>query len=222
MIIRQLPNLLTSLNLSAGMFGIINIFIGDYTNTVFFVLLAGFFDLLDGFVARLVNASGDFGKELDSLADMVSFGVLPSLYLYTWMNTFTENSWLPYLAILIAVFSAIRLAGFNLLKSTQDFKGLPTPANAILITTFPKIPFSFLPIPYLFIGIVVVSCFLLVSNINMIGMKFKSWDLKQNIARYILLVSVLILTILMGLKALPYLIPLYILVSVVVGITSQN
>jgi CDP-diacylglycerol--serine O-phosphatidyltransferase len=139
------PNLLTGANLFTGLAGIVMAFTGDYTNSIFFIILAGLFDFLDGFVARLLKVSGDFGKELDSLADVISFGALPSVYMFLFLQNQYQNQYIPYLSLMIGVFSALRLAKFNLDDQQSDkFIGLPTPANAIFICTIGQLPESIL------------------------------------------------------------------------------
>ena len=129
-----LPNLFTSLNLLSGCIGIVFISSGKLEYALYFVLTGVFFDFLDGFSARLLKVSSPIGKELDSLADMVTFGVLPSFVIYELLNPLTDG-WMPYTSFLIAIFSALRLAKFNVdTRQREVFIGLPTPANAVFIS----------------------------------------------------------------------------------------
>lgn len=129
---KHIPDSITSMNLLCGTLGIIFSMNERLDIAFLLMLLAAFFDFWDGFTARLLNASSGIGKELDSLADMVSFGVLPSIMFYKFM-AMHEHSWLCYIPLLIAVFSALRLAKFNLdTRQTCNFIGLATPASAIL------------------------------------------------------------------------------------------
>lgn len=220
--LRHIPNTLTSLNLLVGLAGIVNVFTGDFTNSIFFVLLAGFFDFLDGFAARHFGKTGDFGKELDSLADVVSFGALPSLVLFQLIGNKFENELIPYIGLLVGVFSALRLAKFNLDDSQSDhFSGLPTPANAILITTFAQMPGFISDLPYVFIFLTAFSCFLLVANIRMLSLKFKNFNIAENLFKYILLIFTVLGLVIFGIIFLPWIIPLYLLLSIVSNLTRQ-
>ncbi|MDH5610457.1 MAG: CDP-diacylglycerol--serine O-phosphatidyltransferase [Cyclobacteriaceae bacterium] len=214
--IRHLPNVLTSLNLVTGVAGIINLFQGDYTNTVFFIVLAGLFDFLDGFVAKRLKVAGELGKQLDSLADMVTFGVLPSLYLFQLSFSLGNPVWVGYAALLVAVFSAIRLARFNIDdRQTDKFIGLPTPANALLLATFAQLPIYVVNYSVLVVSMALLSSFLLVSPIEMIALKFKDFGWSSNPYRYILLAGIVLLFLVFGWLALPLIIPFYILLSIV-------
>ena len=216
-------NLLTSLNLFTGVVGIVNIFQGDYTNTIFFILIAGFFDFLDGFAARLFGATGDFGKELDSLADVVSFGVLPSLFLFVVLDNHYNHELVPYLGLFVAVFTALRLAKFNIDDSQSDrFLGLPSPATALMISTSTQFPDFIIDIPHFFIVITIISCVLLVSNIEMMALKFRNLSLKENLFKLIFLGISLSLILILGLKSLPWIIPCYIIISIVAWIAPKR
>lgn len=218
---KHIPNLLTSLNLFTGLMGIVNVFTGDYTNTIFFILLAGFFDFLDGFAARAFGATGDFGKELDSLADLVSFGVLPSLVIFRILENQYNHELIPFLGLVIAIFSALRLAKFNLdTEQTDKFLGLPTPANAILLTTFAQLPDSITEIPYIFIVLSLVSCFLLVSRIEMLALKFKDYNFLNNLYRYLLILIVFMGLLVIGIEILPWIIPAYLILSIISNLAS--
>ena len=222
MILKNIPNLLTSLNLLTGIAGIVNVFQGDFTNTIFFVLLSGFFDFLDGFAARAFGTTGEFGKQLDSLADVVSFGVLPSLVLFQLLANNYNIEWIPYFGLLVGVFSALRLAKFNIDESQSDkFSGLPTPANAIMLCTFSQLPDVIVEIPHIYIVLTVLSCFLLVSNIEMMALKFSTFKFSENLFKYMLLLSIVLLLVLLGIESLPWIIPVYILISIVSSLTDK-
>src|SRR5690242_19132741 len=139
--IRHLPNFLTCCNLICGCFGIVCLLENRNIPAAYFVWTAGVFDFFDGFTARMLKVSSPIGKELDSLADVVSFGVLPALVMYKLIGDHTANEWLPYAAFMIAAFSALRLAIFNVDETqTDSFKGLNTPANSLFITSLPLLP----------------------------------------------------------------------------------
>lgn len=216
--IRHLPNLLTCANLICGCLGILNLFKGGY-DAAYFVWAACVFDFFDGFAARLLKVSSPIGKELDSLADMVSFGVLPALTLYQWINELTNESGLAYVALLIAAFSALRLAIFNLdTRQSDSFIGLPTPANAIFITALIFSPASLLPIvfnPWCLSAIAIVFSYLLVSPLRLFALKFKSFGWAGNSTRYVFLAFSLALVIIFKAGALPWIILSYIVISLI-------
>ena len=133
-IIRYIPNTITSMNIVCGIIGVVFAFKGRFDYAFYLMLLAAVFDFCDGFSARALHAYSDMGKELDSLCDLVSFGVLPSIMLYRLMCvcSFSE-CWLCWIPLVITVFSALRLAKFNIdERQHENFLGLPTPACAIL------------------------------------------------------------------------------------------
>ena len=219
---RHIPNVFTSLNLATGVFGIINAFTGDHTLTIYYVLLAGIFDFLDGFLARMLKVSGDFGKELDSLADMVTFGILPSVFLFQASNAAGFPIWVCYSSVVVAVFSGIRLAQFNIDDSqNHGFKGLPTPANSIMLTTLGLTPMVVSNHLY-FLTVVIISSYLLISSIPMIALKYKSFGFRGNEERYLFLLAVVGLMVTLGIEALPFVIPTYIVASVVAAIASRS
>lgn len=215
---KHIPNIITSLNLAIGSYGIYHVLTIDPNVAFYFVVAAAFFDFFDGFAARLLKVKSDFGKELDSLADMVSFGVLPAFYLLKLLSATSEFYWV---AILIIVFSALRLAKFNLDDSQSDsFEGLPTPANALMITSLVFLGFS-LP-EFSLIGICIMSSLLLVSKIRMTALKFSSFGWKGNEARWFLIGASIVLFIVFKWTFLPILIPFYIVVSIVSGVLAKQ
>lgn len=172
----------------------------------------------DGFAARLLKVSSPIGKELDSLADVVSFGVLPALVMYKLIGANTSIGWLPYLAFIIAAFSAVRLAIFNVDETQRDsFKGLNTPANTIFITSLPLLPpnvGSWLYQDWLLILITVVFSLLLVSRIEIFAFKFKNYSWADNRMRFTFLLLSVLLIGLFQVAALPLIILLYIGLSI--------
>jgi CDP-diacylglycerol--serine O-phosphatidyltransferase len=210
----HVPNAITCLNLFSGCIAVVMAFRGLFFYALLFVILAAVFDFFDGFAARLLHASSPIGKELDSLADMVSFGVAPSVVVFTqlsWLDG--AGKFLPFGAFLIAVFSALRLAKFNVDdRQTTSFIGLATPANALFFMGLFAIVDPLTPVasylephrglihPILFQPAVVMllvvffSC-LLVSEIPMFSLKFKNLHYKDNALRYIFLAGCIILII---------------------------
>lgn len=216
-LLKHLPNTLTCLNLVSGCLGIVFVLEGKVVPAAYFVWAACVFDFFDGFAARWLNVSSAIGKELDSLADMVSFGVLPSILMYTWLNNQTENEWLPYTAFLIAVFSALRLAKFNIdTRQTTSFIGLPTPANALFLTALPFLPqqvLAYVQQPWLLVVIIIVFSLLLVAELELFALKFKSFGWQGNELRFTFLLLAVLLIVLMPKSSLPLIILLYILLS---------
>ncbi|WP_420577013.1 CDP-alcohol phosphatidyltransferase family protein [Ekhidna sp.] len=208
---KHIPNFLTCVNLAIGCVGIYYTLTGQEISAFYFVIAAGLFDFFDGFAARMLKVQSEIGKQLDSLSDLVSFGLLPSFFMLSWLQGSSDYFWI---AIVIAVFSAIRLAIFNIDESQSDsFKGLPTPANAIMLTSLIFLPFEIYE--YTLISICIFSAIMLVSPVRLIALKFSSARWKGNEDRWVLILGVLTLLIVFQWTSLPYLIPFYILVSVV-------
>jgi CDP-diacylglycerol--serine O-phosphatidyltransferase len=226
----HIPNFITVLNLISGSFAVILLFRGCLTEAALFIGLAAVLDFLDGFVAKLLNAKSIIGKELDSLADVVSFGLVPALFLFMLMeNSVRDNASnlsnaIPYISLAIAGFSALRLAKFNIdTRQTVSFLGLPTPANAILIISF-VIVASYSKdsaIGMLFsntilqVIVVFISCYLLVSEIPMFSLKFKTFGLKGNEIRYAFLLISAALIIGLGWVGIFFTIIVYIVMSLI-------
>ena len=219
----QIPNLLTLLNLFSGVIGIIWILNGHLLTGAYFVLIAAGFDFFDGFVARLLKVQSDMGKELDSLADVVSFGVLPGLILFMMTkNSVAADSYLPYLTLIVPMLSAYRLAKFNLdTRQSDRFIGLPTPANALFISTLPYLALEWpalaewFSIPLVIIGIAWVLAILLVTEIPLIALKFKSTSFSKNRFRYALIILSLLIFAVLQLAGIPLVILAYIGLSVI-------
>jgi CDP-diacylglycerol--serine O-phosphatidyltransferase len=240
--IKHIPNFITSLNILAGCLSVVASLEGYYILASAFIFAAAVFDFLDGFAARLLHAYSDLGKQLDSLADMVSFGIAPAFIVYnliksvllieelaiddiTPLNVFYLVS--PFLLV---VFSGLRLAKFNIdTRQTTSFIGLPTPANAILLASLPVVmiytgsmKFYFLVLNLKFlIPLIYIQCFLLVSPLPMFSLKFKSFKLKENLIRYIFLLLVVILIVIAKVVALPLVIFLYIILSIINAAVSK-
>lgn len=237
---KQIPNIITSLNILSGSVAVLFAVSGDLFNAAIFVFLGIFFDFFDGLAARLLNAQSEIGLQLDSLADVITSGLVPAIVMYQLLNwsyfghmqsitdTFTSGwnaglgNYLPLIGLLIAVASAYRLAKFNVdTRQTTGFIGLPTPANALLILSLPLI-LEFQNSPSLegiilnkwfLIGLTVLSCILLNAEIKLFALKFKTWDLKSNLVRYIFLLLSAALLITLKFLAIPIIIILYIVLS---------
>ena len=181
-IVKYIPNTITSMNLLCGVLGVIATFSGRLDAAFCLMLAAAVCDFLDGFSARLLKAYSDIGKELDSLSDMISFGVLPSLMMYSLVNQMNPGSWLRFAPLAVAVFSGLRLAKFHVdERQTESFIGLATPSCAILCGSLAyyvtKCPQSTLAawagLKWSIPVISVILSALLVSEIPMFSMKFK-------------------------------------------------
>ncbi|WP_299114657.1 phosphatidylcholine/phosphatidylserine synthase [uncultured Winogradskyella sp.] len=240
---RHIPNIVTGLNLFSGCIAILFAVNNHYVGAALFVFLGIFFDFFDGLLARKLNVQSNLGIQLDSLADMVTCGVVPGIIMYGLINDalgggtifVVENAWnqtmgwdglkirpLALLGFLIPVASAYRLAKFNLDEDQQTyFKGLPVPANTLLIFSIPLIlHFQYnITVSNLFgnvwflIGFTLLSCYLLNSNIKLFALKFKTWSFKENRVRYLFLIASIILMVVFHFIAIPIIILLYILVS---------
>ena len=181
-IVKNIPNAVTSMNLLCGLMGVICTFGGDFRAAFIFMMAAAVCDFCDGLTARLLKAHSELGKELDSLADMVSFGVLPSLMTYKLMTAVSGNSLLAFTPLLIGVFSALRLAKFNIDERQSDnFIGLATPACAMICGSFAyyvtndtsSVLHGWASSKFFIPTASVVLSLLLVSEIPMFSMKFK-------------------------------------------------
>jgi len=214
---KHIPNSITCLNLICGVFAIIAASQFQFKHTAYAIALAAVFDFLDGFAARLLNAKSLIGKDLDSLADIVSFGVAPALSVFFYLSSQTAPDfpcadWLPFTALLIPVFSAIRLARFNHDDSQTDtFRGLATPANALFFTfliAFYQPDFTLLVI------LVFIFSILLNLPVRMFSLKFKNLKFRENAEKFIFLALSLMLIVFFLQKAVPLIISLYVLMSV--------
>lgn len=238
---KHIPNLITSLNLLCGAIAILFTVSGDLIIAALFVVLGVVFDFFDGLLARLLNAQSPIGKELDSLADMVSFGIVPSLVMVQLLQLsyfgeikplteiFSTRAWnvgiedyYPLLGLLIMLGAAFRLAKFNTdTRQSNRFIGLPTPANALLILSLPLIfEYQYTQTiekiffnKWFLIGLTLLSVYLMNSNLSLFALKFKTWDFKTNKQRYVFLAITLGLFIAFQFIAIPMAILLYILFS---------
>lgn len=183
-------------------------------HAAYFVWVACVFDFFDGFAARMLKVSSPIGKELDSLADVVSFGVLPAMVMYKMLSESSSSEVIPFIGFMIAMFSALRLAIFNVDETQSDsFKGLNTPANTLFITSLPLLHGSvgdWLFLPTTLILITVVFSFLLVSRIEIFALKFKNFSWADNKIRFTFLGLSVLLLITLQIIAIPLIILLYI------------
>ncbi|MEO6669943.1 MAG: CDP-diacylglycerol--serine O-phosphatidyltransferase [Ferruginibacter sp.] len=247
---KQIPNLFTLLNLIFGCLAIVATLQNGITIQYnqegsqlvgipekiwlasLFILLAAVVDFLDGFIARLFNASSEMGKQLDSLADVVSFGVAPSMIIYQFLRmSYAEQEngidismmWLLP-AFLIAAAAAYRLAKFNLdTKQQYGFRGMPTPAIGLLIAAFPMIIWheenefirNILYNKWALYSVIIVLSWLMISNIPMMAMKFKNLSVKDNLSKILLLVISIVAALLLHWLAVPVIFIAYIILSLI-------
>ena len=191
---KYLPDTITCLNLLSGSVAVIFAFRDDFDAALGMIVLAAVFDFLDGLAARVFHAYSDIGKELDSLADTVSFGLAPSLILYNWLAGFTSciHPYVCYIPLLIAAFSALRLAKFNLdTRQSESFLGLPVPASALFAASlaafaghYEHIANTFLANNWAITAVTLILCALLVSELPMFSMKLKTLKWKDNAQRF--------------------------------------
>jgi CDP-diacylglycerol--serine O-phosphatidyltransferase len=236
MLKKNIPNFITLLNLLSGSIGIVYAVNGDLETAAWLVALAALFDFLDGMAARVLKVNSEIGKELDSLADVISFGLLPGTIIYglllqnlgTPQLNISGLNIIPFMGFLIPMFSAFRLAKFNTdQRQTDVFLGLPTPANGLLIASFPLIlaqqtnlaglEMTFLKAlinsPYFLMSLTILLSWLLVAEIPLMSLKFKNMAWKENEIRYIFLGLLVILLIMFYISAVPLIILLYIILS---------
>ena len=240
---RHIPNLITILNLLCGAIATIFAVQGNLIMAALFVALGIFFDYFDGLAARALNVKSELGLQLDSLADMVTSGLVPGIVMFQllvralpgsatqtseWQASGNWFQWdfpaLALLGLLIAAASGYRLAKFNIDdRQTDSFIGLPTPANALLILSLPLI-MAFQPHPWavslilyewFLIGLTLLSCYMLNAEIPLFALKFSDWSFKANKLRYIFIAYSLLMIILLQFIAIPVIIVSYVVVSLV-------
>ena len=239
---KHIPNIITSLNLLCGCIAILFAVSGDLVAASFFVLTGMFLDFFDGFAARLLHVQSKVGLQLDSLADMVTFGVVPGIIMFQLLNkTISKHvletgfeasetmlwngenmSFIPFIGLMIVLASAYRLAKFNVdSRQTDNFIGLPTPANTLLIISLPLIyEFQYTEVidsvifnKWFLIALTIISSLLLNAELPLFSLKFKTWDFAANKLRYIFLGLSVIAIIALKFIAIPVIIVMYIVLS---------
>ena len=222
---KHIPNMITCCNLISGCIATYFAFQGDFMFALAFMVLGAVFDFFDGMTARLLHVSSPIGKELDSLADVVTFGVAPSAMVFSFLSTqHTHLLFVPFLAFLMAAFSALRLAKFNLdERQALGFIGLPTPANALFwssLTTWLDLRLMLEPyaLPeYIYYGVIammLISCYLLVSEIPMFALKFKQWGWRGNEVKYAFVLTSVLLLVCFNILGIAFVIAWYVVLSV--------
>ena len=228
-ITRHIPNSLTIGNLISGIVGIILAMQDDIVAGTCLIWIGAVFDFADGFAARILSAYSDTGKELDSLADMITFGTLPALIMYSLLKQQLPNQYgiFAFTALLIPVFSAIRLAKFNIDPEQKDnFRGLPTPANAFMLSGIPFYSGSH----YLQDGkssiviliIMVTGCILMVSKVRFSSLKFRTLRLADNGEKYLIILLTLVILAVFRLKGITPAMIIYVLISLISNLRTSH
>ena len=217
---KHIPNTITCCNLISGCIATYYAFQSDFDMALLFIIIGAAFDFFDGMSARLLKVSSPIGKELDSLADDITFGFAPSAVVFSYLCGFhIHYPFIPFLAFIMAAFSALRLAKFNLdERQALGFIGLPTPANALfwgsLIVALEQQGFTFCGMEWVILLGVLISSYLLVAEIPMFALKFKHWGWKGNEVKYIFILSCIPLLLLFGIGAFAVIIAWYVILSV--------
>ncbi|MEE9364719.1 MAG: CDP-alcohol phosphatidyltransferase family protein [Cellulophaga sp.] len=240
---KHIPNFITLLNVFCGCVATVFAVLNQLEWAALFVFLGIFFDFFDGLAARVLDVKSELGLQLDSLADMITSGLVPGIVMFQLLNMSMDGGWnyptgtlieetehwlglpfapLPFLGFLITMASAYRLAKFNIDENqTSSFIGLPTPANALLILSFPLIMLyqgneilnDIILNKWFLIGMTLLSAFLLNAKIELFALKFKNWSFKDNALRYIFIIISVVLLIVAKFLAVPVIIAFYILSS---------
>lgn len=227
---KHIPNLITLLNLFSGCIALVFAFNQDFEMAFYFVSLGIFLDFFDGFFARLFHVSSPLGLQLDSLADMVTSGVVPGLVMFQMMISHASTAveghlqFFPYLGFIITLGSCYRLANFNIdTRQTDSFIGLPTPANALFILSLPLVLQStdslfmieLLSNQWFLLVITLLSAYMLNAEIPLFSLKIKKFSLKENALQIVFLASSFLLLVFLQYLGIPLLILLYVLLSIV-------
>lgn len=249
---RHIPNLITLLNVFSGCVAAVFAVLNQLELTAVFVCLGIIFDFFDGFAARILDVRSELGLQLDSLADMITSGLVPGIVMFQLLAMSITGGWnvdlssqatdatfwvglkvapLPFAGFLITMASAYRLAKFNIDENqTSSFIGLPTPANALLIISLPLILIyqnndflnSIILNQWFLIGMTILSAFLLNSKLELFALKFKNWSFKDNALRYIFIIVSLVLLVTLKFLAVPIIIAFYILSSLISKISEKG
>ena len=242
---KHIPNIFTLLNLFSGILGVIMAVSDRLVMATIFVFLGIFFDFFDGFFARKLNVQGELGKQLDSLADMVTSGVVPGIVMFQMLLYAAKEKWftqlscetgswesfqdtyfyfIPLLGLLIPLAAAYRLANFNIdERQTDSFIGMPTPALAIFVMSLPLILFysentffvRLVQNIYVLLGVSALGAYLLNAELPLFSLKFKNYGWKGNEVKYIFLLATIALLVVFRIVAIPMVIVLYVVLSII-------
>ena len=238
-----IPNSLTALNLFCGCFSVLAFLENDYCLGVVLIFISATADFFDGFLARLLNVQSELGKQLDSLADMISFGFVPGVIIYkallepidcneSYLSEISNQNWIPMVGFILTVFSGFRLAKFNIDKrQSNSFIGLPTPACTLFFLTIPLIWINENPDEWaykltlnkpLIISFTLFFSYLLIAELPLLALKFKGFSLNENKFRYALLFTGVTTVIILKYLAIPIILSLYILLSLLENIINSK
>lgn len=224
--IKHIPNAITCCNLLSGCISIVLLCNGYVTAAGIMIFVAAIFDFFDGFAARLLKAYSAIGAELDSLSDVVSFGVAPSFIIYHYLQStpvsvsISSFNVIPFAAFVLAVFAELRLAKFNVDdRQTTSFIGLPTPAMGLFVASLPftlqneNLAFmgGLMTNIYFLLSVVAIFSYLMVSEIPFFSLKIKNLRFKENIHIYVLAAFAVISFIILGFAAIPFVMLFYII-----------
>ena len=224
---KHIPNTITCCNLISGCIATYYAFLGNFEMALLFIIIGAVFDFFDGMSARLLGVSSPIGKELDSLADDITFGFAPSAIIFGYLCTFHIHlPFVPFLAFVMAAFSALRLAKFNLdERQALGFIGLPTPANALfwgsLIVGLQQHNIYFDGLEWVILVGSFISSYLLIAEIPMFALKFKHWGWKGNEIKYIFLLTCIPLLLVLGISGFAAIIAWYVVLSVIANKRSN-
>ncbi|MFA7444378.1 MAG: CDP-alcohol phosphatidyltransferase family protein [Flavobacteriaceae bacterium] len=215
---KHIPNLITLLNLLSGCIALVFVSQDNFWFAFYFVCLGIFFDFFDGFFARILKVQSPLGVQLDSLADMVTSGVVPGFVMFKMLSELSSDAFLPYFGFIITLGSCYRLAKFNIdTRQTDSFIGLPTPANALFILSLPLISQDFiadlLSNVWVLMGISVLSAFILNAELPLFSLKIKNFSLAKYKLQITFLILAVILLLVFQMLGLPLVILLYVLLS---------
>jgi len=234
--LKFIPNLLTLLNLFSGCLAVVYAINNQIQFAVLFVMIGIFFDFFDGFAARLLGVQSEFGKQLDSLADMVTSGVVPGIVMVQmllktsnveplgYLNGFQDFPFIAMIGFSITLASCYRLANFNIDENQKEtFVGVPTPANTLFILSLPLMhvypEYHYISYVvdnhYVLLLVTVLSCYMLNAKLELFSLKFKTFTFKENKRKYLFLILSLVLILGLKLASIPTIILMYLLMSVV-------
>lgn len=241
---QYIPNFMTLLNLFSGCVAAVFAVLNHLDLAALFVFIGIFFDFLDGLAARLLKVQSEIGVQLDSLADMVTSGLVPGIVMFQLLQMAQTGGWnlgffghetemtaLPFFGFIITLASAYRLAKFNVDENqVSSFIGLPTPANALLILSLPLILLyhtndtlnELILNQWFLIGLTLISAFLLNSRIELFALKFKNWSFKDNAVRYLFLIGSLVLLVILEFLAVPIIVILYVFSSLLLTASKNS
>jgi CDP-diacylglycerol---serine O-phosphatidyltransferase len=245
---KHIPNIITLLNLFFGCCALVCIFSTEFMNATIFLIISGFCDYFDGSIARMLGIKSDFGKEVDSLADMVSFGVVPGAIVYMMLVLSHETGAIDYYtptifsqsifklhpaalpAFIISAFSCYRLAKFNLdTRQTENFIGLATPANTMFFLGLLFVAKNdtlglghFILNPYFLYSLIPLSSFLLISEIPMFSLKIKNFVWRGNEIRLVFALGAVAMLILFNLSAFAFIIAFYVFLNIILLFSQRD